>query len=387
MIEFESLLALMVVVWLGGKIFRELRLPVLFGELLAGLLVGPQILGIVHETQTISILAELGIFFLMLHAGLENDPRILLKASKKTLFITAGSIMLPVLSGFGLAYLFGYNFVVSAFVAIFISVTAITVSSRVFKDHKLLNSDISQTVLTVALFSDIVSLLMFTALHDVYDIGYFDPLHILIMLGKAMIYFGLVLFVGERFFTQINRIIYRGNKGFTFTLIIALAFGFVAEKLGLHAVLGAFLAGLFIRGEVIEEKLFHKIEDRIYGLSYSFLGPIFFASLALHVNFDAFINSPFFVIAIVLVAFVSKFLGTYIAGMQVGCSKLESTIMGISTNTRGAVELVLSSIALSLGMITDEVFSVLVSVAIFTTILAIILMQMVIKRTHMKLLK
>lgn len=385
MIEFESLLALMVVVWLGGKVFRQLKLPVLFGELLAGLLIGPQILGIVQETQTITILAELGIFFLMLHAGLENDPRIMLKASKKTLLVTAASIALPVVSGFGLAYLFGYNFITSAFVGIFISVTAITVSSRIFKDHKLLDSKLSQTVLTAALFGDIVSLLLFTGLHDIYDVGYIDPLHILVLLGKALIYFGIVLFVGERFFTQINKVIYKGNKGFTFTLIIALAFGFIAELLGLHAILGAFLAGLFIRGEVIERKLFEKIEDRIYGLSYSFLGPIFFASLAFHVDFSAFIESPLFVVSVILIAFASKFLGTYLVGFRCGYSKVESTIMGISMNARGAVELVLSSIALGYGMITDDVFSVLVVVAIVTTILSIILLELVIKRTHMKL--
>ncbi len=106
--QFETLLILMVVVWVAGKVFRMLNLPVLFGEVLGGILVGPMVFGLVEpNNETIILLAELGVFFLMLHAGLETNPKELLNSSKKSILISLGGIVVPFSLGFAVSLLKG----------------------------------------------------------------------------------------------------------------------------------------------------------------------------------------------------------------------------------------------------------------------------------------
>src|SRR3989338_10325798 len=132
--QIESLLLIMAVVWGTGMIFHRLKLPIFLGELLAGLVFGPALFGVFQDNETIRVLAELGIFFLMLHAGLETHPRDLLYSSKKSLAIAFGGVVLPFLLGYGVAHAFGYSPMEAAFIAMALSITAISVTTKIFKD-------------------------------------------------------------------------------------------------------------------------------------------------------------------------------------------------------------------------------------------------------------
>lgn len=163
-------------------------------------------------------------------------------------------------------------------------------------------------------------------------------------------------------------------------MIIALLMGLVAEAIGLHMIIGAFLAGLFIREEVLDEKVFAKIEDRIYGMSYSFFGPIFFASLAFHLDFSAFHSAPLFMIAVVGVAILGKILGSWMVTVCLKMKTIESLAIGLALNNRGAVELIVASIGLQMGIIDQDIFSILIIMAFTTTVISIIAFQPVAKR-------
>lgn len=380
MLELNSLLILMVVVWIAGKVFRKLGLPVIFGELMAGLIVGPVLLGVVEETETITILAELGIFFLMLHTGLESDPREIFGNSKKSLVIALGGVIVPFVLGYFISIPFGLSNAAALFVAMSLSVTAIAVSARLFQDNNMADSEVAKITMAASLFNDVMALVMFSLIIDVAKTGFVDPAALVFLVFKVLAYFAVVLFVGQKFFPQINKIIYSGNKGFTFTLIIALLFGLIAEWIGLHIIIGAFLAGLFIREEVIEDELFAKIEDRIWGFSYSFLGPIFFASLAFHLDFTSVFSDPWFLIVVVLIALIGKFVGVYLPARFLKYSKSDSLIMGVAMNGRGAVDLILASIGYNLGVIDETVFSVIVLMAFLTTLFSVLGMKPVVKR-------
>ena len=171
-----------------------------------------------------------------------------------------------------------------------------------------------------------------------------------------------------------SKIIYFGNKGFTLTLIIALLMGLAAEAIGLHIIIGAFLAGLFMHEEVIDKKVFNKIEDRVYGLAYGFFGPIFFASLAFNLDFTAFQTAPYFLLAIITVAILGKIIGAGGAAFLLKMKPLKSLAIGIAMNSRGAVELIIASIGLQLGIIDSTVFSILILMAFATTIFSILTM-------------
>jgi Kef-type K+ transport system membrane component KefB len=160
------------------------------------------------------------------------------------------------------------------------------------------------------------------------------------------------------------------KKGFTFSLIVALILGLLAEAIGLHMIIGAFLAGLFIREEILDEETFNKIEDRVYGLSYSFLGPIFFTSLAFHLDFSA-IQSYSLLGILVFLALAGKFLGASGTARLQGFSIKDALMIGLCMNSRGAVDLIIASVGFEKGVIDQSLFSALVAVPFITTAIAI----------------
>jgi len=368
--HFKHLLIIMVVIYTAGHIFRKLSLPVIFGELLGGILVGPLILNLIDpNSEMIKMLAELGIFFLMLHAGLENNPRELIKSSKKSILIAICSATLPIIGGVGIGYLFGIPFESSFFIGVAMSTTAIAISFRLFKDCKINKTKVAKITIGSALINDIISLILLSVSLDIFETGEIEIVSLLIMLAKVILFFFVIMWIGLKAEKHLNMIF--KDKGFTFALIVALVFGLIAETIGLHMIIGAFMAGLFIHEEVIVARKFKKIEDRVYGLSYSFLGPIFFASLAFHLTFENVFSSPMFLILILIIAILGKLIGAGGAALFQKISFKESALIGVAMNSRGAVDLIIASIGLEKGIISQEIFSVLIIMAFSTTLLSI----------------
>ena len=381
MIDFSDLLILMVVIWTAGKIFRSFHLPVIFGELIGGIIVGPVLLNLVHvDSEVIKVVAEFGIFFLMLHSGLETNPDRLLKAGKKSILIALGGALLPFFGGYLVSIWFGYPPATAFFVGMGISISAIAIGARLFKDHDMMNSQVAHLSLGAAIIDDIIALVLFSLALNFAETGVIEFVPILYMLAKVISFFIIVIWGGSKISPHMGKVIQFKNKGFTLTLIIALLMGLIAEAIGLHMIIGAFLAGLFIRGEVLDKRMFAKIEDRIYGLSYSFFGPIFFASLAFHLDFSAFLATPHFLLTIVLIAIFGKLIGSGIITSLMKMKPMESMAIGLALNNRGAVELIVASIGLQMGIIDKNIFSILVIMAFVTTVFSIVAFQPVAKR-------
>lgn len=368
---FFEIFLLLTAVWGIGYIFRYLRWPAIFGEILAGMILGPVFLDLVHETEAIKILAELGIFFLMLHTGLEANPQDLLKNSRTSLFVAFGSILLPFFGGYLVSLAFGYPFEQAFFIGMTLSITAIAISAKIFKDYRISGTRVAHITFGAAIMSDIMGLILFSIALNIASSGVIDISSILFLTFEILIFFGLVLFVGQTYFARLHRVVYKGNKGFTFVIIVALAFGLLAEYIGLHMIIGALLAGLFVREEIIEESVFQKIEDRLYGVSYSLLGPIFFATLAFHIDLQALGTATYFTLALTVVVVITKILGSGIAALFMKLTKAESLGIGLAMNCRGAVDLIIASIGLQHGIIDEKIFSVLVIMAFVTTLISI----------------
>jgi len=381
--QIESLLLIMAVVWGTGMIFHRLKLPIFLGELLAGLVFGPALFGVFQDNETIRVLSELGIFFLMLHAGLETNPQDLLHSSKKTLAIATGGMMLPFLFGYGVAHAFGYAPITAVFIGVSLSITAVAVTTKIFKDFKYNKSNTAHTVMGAAIISDIAAFLMLSIILGIVENGgSISFLAILWLIGKVGLFFGGVVLAGTKLIPIFNKVFSsKGYKAFTFTLILALAFGVFAEQIGLHYILGAYIAGLFIKEEIVHPDVYKKIEDRLFGLSYSFLGPIFFVSLGFHVDFGVFKDPTVlpFLVVIIIVAIIGKIAGAGGMAFLTGEKSRESWVIGTSMNGRGAVELILAVIGLKVGIIDETVFSVLVFMAFFTTLMTPITLKYLLK--------
>lgn len=370
--DFQSLLTLMVVVWVAGKVFRAMNLPVIFGELLGGIIVGPLILNIVDVTSpTIEVLAELGIFFLMMHTGLDTDPKTLFRATKRSLLTSIVSLVLPFVSVFFITRYFGYDVEQALFFALALSITAVAIIARILKEYKIYHTKTGQTVMGAAIVNDILGLMLFSVILNFVETGSLSFQALTWMSFKLLCFFGLIIFGGMKLSSHIAPIL--KDRGFTFALIVALALGLIAEYIGLHMIIGAFLAGLLIREEIVDEKVFHKIEDRIYGLSYSFLGPIFFASLAFNLDFSVFFEKPIFIVICFFVAVLAKLAGSSIpVFFQIRkVSFVEAILIGLSMNSRGAVDLVIASIGFNMGILDGEIFAILVFLILVTTLFSI----------------
>jgi Kef-type K+ transport system membrane component KefB len=371
----------MVVVWVMGKIFRSLSLPVIFGELLGGIIIGPLTLGIIDPSdEGIKMLAELGIFFLMFHTGLETNPKKLFNASTKSIIIGVLSTILPLIIIFYSVSALGFNNVHSAVLALTLSITGMPIVVRVFKDLKIHRTSAANVTLIASIISDLLGLILFSMLLSYIETGVFDPVNLGFMLLKSALFFAIVIFLGIKLSPYSQNFL--KNKGFTLALIIALGLGVIAELLGLHMIIGAFLAGLFIREEVLDPKIFNKIEDRIYGLSYSFLGPIFFTSLAMNLDFKAIFLTPTSFLIILIIAFAAKYLASFLPALYFKMK--DSNIIGSAMNSRGAIDLVIASIAFEKGAISQEVFSILIAVIFFTTLISIFSLRFYAKRKELE---
>lgn len=370
-----DLLILLAFVWLCRKLFQALKLPSLFGEVFAGVIAGPLILGVVHETEAIHVLAELGIFLLMFHAGLESHPKDLFKASKTAVLVAIGGGALSILGGILASIWFGYDMNAAIFIGMCLAITAVAISTRLFKDNKLMRSKVAHTVMAASVMTEVVILVALSVFLDLQSAGQADLISISLYLFKILGYFATVFIVGHYFFKHLYKIVYKGNKGFTFTIILALAMSVFAELIGLHFIIGAFLAGLFLSRELMDDKVFDKIEDRTFGLSYSFLAPIFFATLAFHLDFTALQTVPLFMLVLLIMAFLGKVVGSGLPALWTGMNRAEAFATGLAMNSRGAVELIVASIGLQAGIINEEIFSVLVLISFATTLISIIGMK------------
>ncbi|MBU0730325.1 MAG: cation:proton antiporter [Proteobacteria bacterium] len=383
-----TLLVILTSAWFMGFIFSRMGLPVMLGEIVAGLIIGPPILGIVQMTDQLEFLAELGIFLAMFHAGMEMDPKKLLANIWPSIATAIGGFVLPFVLGFFVTKAFGGTVYQALFIGVGLSVTAIAVQAVILENMQIHRSDVGHVILGAAIVDDILSLVTLSILIGMVKSGTLEIHEFIKLIFKVVLFFGVTILSGEFLVPFLGkRLKDIGGKAFTFAILVALFFGLFAEKAGLHFVIGAFLAGQFVRRGIPNEKVYEIINTRFYGLSYGFLTPIFFVSLAFHLHIDWSVNFILFASAITLVAVFGKVAGCFAGVRLFGRTSRESLLIGYGMNGRGAVELVIAAIVISLSnelmakglivepLLTGTQFSALVFMAFVTTLITPLLMK------------
>lgn len=366
-----NLLMVMCIVWTAGVLFRKIKQPPVLGELLAGIIFGPCLLNVIHPDPTLEVLAELGAFFLMFYAGLETNPFDLQRMGRLSFMVGFGGFIVPFITGYLVCHLFFATTVIqSMFIGLGLSVTAIAVNARVLNDMCLQRYRVTPVIIGASIVDDVLCFALFSAIIELATLK--DHFHWLTMghnLIKVLVFFALTIWIGLHIFPRLSRYFSgREAKGFTFALIMALLFGLMAEVSGLHIIIGAYMAGLFVREGIVHKELYQKISDRFVSITYGFLGPIFFVSLAFHMNFSIFTEHAGLIGVLLVVAVIGKMGGAMI-GTGLGKMNLkESMVVACAMNGRGAVELVIASVGIKLGVIDDVLFSVLVVIAFLTTL-------------------
>lgn len=398
------ILILLVVTRTFAELAERAKLPAIVGELVAGILLGfllqrfqalaPSI-WFAANSSIFTALADLGMFFLMLLAGIRMAPLDFARSSRSAVLIALGGMLVPVGAGFALGHLVlpesPFKVAQSLFLGVALAITAVPVAVRMFMDLGALDSRVGKAVIAAALWDDVLSLFfMALLLAEIGSIGAgtFSLQSLLPVIAKVLLFFAVTIPVGLFVFPMIGRYfryLSFPEVDFSMLLIAALAYAVLAEYLELHLIIGAFLAGMFFHPLVVDEEIYERVEQQMSGLTRGFLAPIFFVSVGFHLEFTSVAEVPGFVIALILLALASKVLGSGIPAYLSGFSNRESVLVGVGMSGRGAVELIIAGVALEAGLfsqpvppgdIVDSLFSAIVIMAIVTTVATPIVLRL-----------
>ncbi len=387
-VVFHVLLAMTVVVMAArafGVLFSFIRQPPVVGEMLAGILLGPSLLGQVAPEVAayvlpasvapyLAIIAQVGVILYMFLVGLELDDSLLVTHTRQTVVVAHASIIFPFVLGSTLALFVyselaptGVSFTLFAlFLGISMSVTAFPVLARILTDRRMHTTPLGMIALTCAGVGDVTAWCLLALL---VSVARADPSRVVVTVALAAVYFVFMLFVLRPLVAQWIRA--RDSVGLTrpamsVACIALLISTLVAESIGVGAIFGAFLLGTIVpAGSRIARELINHLEDLIVIL---FL-PAFFAFAGMRTEVGLLSTTGHWMICgvIILIATVGKMGGSVIAARLTGMGWRDSAALGILMNTRGLMELIVLNIGLDLGVITPALFAMLVVMALVTT--------------------
>ena len=382
---FANLLLLLVLARVLGEVMERFKQPAMIGEILAGVVLGPTVLNVMVRNEELTAISELGVFLLVIIAGLEIDVREIAKTSRgRNLITSLLAFLIPIGSGFAVATAFDLAIVPAIFVGLCVAITALPVSVRILMDLGQLKSEIGQRIIAVAIFDDVLALTILGVLLDVNSAADSSldvlGLTIGITLGKILLLLAGLIFAYRlinKFTERDNFIELQLDKLLLFMRgkesLLAIMFAFIlifaslTEAVGLHFIIGAFFASMLLSKELLGVAHFQEFEKTTHGMAMGFLAPIFFAGIGLEFQFSS-ITEWGLLFAIIGVSFLSKIVGGYIGGRFAGLRHRKALTLGIGLNARGIMELVIANIAFREGLIGVQIFSILVIMGVFTTI-------------------
>lgn len=359
-----DLLILLAGIWLVAVTLRPLGLPTVMGELIVGVVLGPAVLGFIEPSDAIQLLAEIGIFFLMFHAGVETQPLEFYDALKRSMGVAVVGAIVPFSVSFGVAYLFGLGLIGATFVGLTMTATAVVITLKSLKDLDLANTRFARIIVASCVIDDLLTLVFFGLVIGMLSGGAFEPVNVVITLVKVIGFFAFALLLGRFVYPRLT-LPFRseGGKGFTFVLLLAIGSGLVAEAIGLHMIIGAYLAGLFFEEKVAHPNLVRIVKDRAYGIAYSFLGPIFFISLGFSISFDISASGMAFIALLTAVVIVGQVVSAGGMALRMGLPPREALTVGVGMCGRAEIAFILASLALTQGAIDKSIFTALIFTA------------------------
>lgn len=380
----ESLLLLLVLSRVLGEIAGRFKQPAMLGEIAAGILLGPSCLSYIHYTPEIKAIADIGVLLLVFMAGMEmNLPALWNSFRGRSVWVSAAGFIVPLFCGIFIGYSFGLDNTRTIFIGLCIAITALPVSVRILMDLDKLQSEIGQKIVSAAVANDVISLLALGIILDVKGAPASIEGFLVSVgrsLGKALLFMLVVAVVARlirrysisRFFLtssifekMASKL--RGNESrFAVVLLFVIAFASFSEFLGLDFVVGAFFGSMLLTHEALGPNNFDQIERTASSVTMGFLGPIFFAAIGLQFNVST-LRDWRLAAAILIASFTGKIFGGYIGGRLARMKNTESWALGMGLNGRGVMELVIANIALANRFIGQQLFTILVLMAVLTT--------------------
>ena len=379
-----SIFVLLVTAHVLGRLCARIGLPMLAGHMLAGIAIGPSVLGWLAPSPALGAVSDVAVLFVVLTAGLEMRIQHVIEVVKGrgigTLVI---GFVLPLCAGGFVALAFSLAPVPAIVVALCVAVTALPVALQILSGFRMLGTQIARVSISGSLFADIIVFMVLGVLIElsVSDRAGSWTTSATFAFGKLV---ALIAAIAAAHFLCV-RIMNRKRIGeaasvgdiaakLAFVLLFVLALGALSETLGFHFAIGSFFAAMMISAELIGDRPFERLEGTCEVLTASLFGPLFLAYQGMQFHMDS-LGRPGFVISLLVAAVVSKLIGGYVVGRLQRMSSHDALGVGIVMNARGVMELVVASIALRAGLIDQEVFSALLIVGLVTTVLTPLMLK------------
>ncbi len=363
-----SRLIMLVFAKILAEIFERMRQPAVIGEILAGILIGPSILGLVKPSEMISIFAEIGVIFLLFTVGLETKPQAILRVGGRAFVVATMGVIFPFIAGFGIAYLWDGSKVEAMFVGAALVATSVGITARVLGNLGLLDAPTARIILGAAVIDDILGLLILSVVSSLSK-GSVDYFELGKTAGLSVLFTVVVATIGAKFITRFAPKIEKlriGDSFYIAGLVLCLGLSYLATFIGVAAIIGAFLAGMALAEASESNKTMHKQTRGVM----EFLVPFFLVNIGMSLDLQVFkeVSTVWLAIIVTFLAVVTKFVGCGIGAYGIGWRR--SAQIGVGMVPRGEVGIVVAQIGLSLGVISPPFFASVLFMAIATTLIA-----------------
>jgi len=386
-----ELILLLLVGRLLGEGMSRIGQPALFGQLLAGVLLGPSVFGLLlpqwravifpddKTLQTmIDAVSQIGILLLLLLTGMETNLALVRQRTRAVISSSLSGIAVPFACGVALAYALPADvvpmhdnpLVTALFLGTALAISSVKIVAMTLMDIGVIRRDIGQLILATAILDDTIAWIIIAVISGIAAHGTVDLRSIGASLAGTFLFLAVCLTVGRRL---VARLIVWVNDHMTIDvpvitaiLIVMLSLSLTTELIGVHTALGAFVAGILVGQSPI---LTEHIENELRGFIFAFFAPVFFAVAGLGMDLRTLMDPTLllFTGAVIMVASVGKFAGALVGGRLGGLTTLESLALATGLNARGSTEVIIASIGLAMGALGKELYTMIVAMAVVTT--------------------
>ncbi|HKO43822.1 MAG TPA: cation:proton antiporter [Pyrinomonadaceae bacterium] len=351
-----------------AEVFERLRQPAVAGEILAGVIIGPSVLALAAPTEITSILAEIGVIFLLFTVGLETKPSSIFRVGKHAAIVAVLGVIAPLLGGWLLMRAWGSSSIEALFVGTAMVATSVGITARVLSALGLLDAPTARIILGAAVIDDILGLLVLAIVASMAA-GTVNYLEILTTAGLAIAFTAFVALVGAPVVTRVAPSVDKMRSGhgiFILGLVLCLGLSVAASFIGVAAIIGAFLAGMALAEAAEDHPRMHR---QMSGVT-EFLVPFFLVNIGMQLSLSVFQSSSVILLCVIvtLVAIVTKLLGCGLGAYNLGLRRAAQVGMGMVP--RGEVGIIVAQIGLTLGVIGGELYGVVLFMAVATTLIA-----------------
>lgn len=367
-----------------GMVTRKFKMPQVVGALLAGIILGPAVFGIIDNSSFIKTLSEIGVIVLMFTAGLESDIHQLKKTGKASFIIALLGVIVPLIAGFAVAGVFNdpsviktdletNRFLQNIFIGVILTATSVSITVETLKEMGKLSSKVGSTILGAAVIDDILGIIALTVITSLAD----PKVEVGMVMLKIVLFFvfaigvGFLIYFGFKKWSNRHK---QDHRRFVVAaFVICLLMSFCAEEwFGVADITGAFIAGLLLSNTSHS----NYIASRFETLSYTLLSPIFFASVGLSVVLnDMNMMLILFAIILLLTAIATKIVGCGLGARMTGFNGPESMQIGCGMVSRGEVALIVANKGAAVGLMSPVLFGPVVIVVVVTTVISPILLK------------